>query len=175
MPVERRPNRLKEVVRSTNTVGRRLPGPMSIRLLISGTPATGEMSANSCHYHAGFANCLMDRMISDTNCLGAMPSDVAVAAALRWACSQPALWHSSGNLNAAVLRAIASHAAFIGARDTADSGCGLSTIRFTIAMWDSLARAQSAPHLRQDRVNFVVARPGSPFRVSVSCGPWTLS
>lgn len=92
--------------------------------------------------------------------------DDRVAAALDWACSRPVLWHASGNLNSAVLRAIANHAERIGARETAESGCGLSTVLlstiadchtcFTIATWDSLERVQNAPHLRHDRVNFII-------------------
>ena len=95
-----------------------------------------------------------------------LAADDTLAAALDWACSQPGWWHDSGNLNPAVLRAIANHAARIGARDTAESGCGLSTVLlstvaerhtcFTIAAGNSLERVQNVPHLRQDRVNFVV-------------------
>jgi predicted O-methyltransferase YrrM len=86
--------------------------------------------------------------------------------ALDWACSQEGWWHDSGNLNPAVLKAIANHAIEIGARETAETGCGLSTIVmsaiadchtcFTVATGNSLERVQSAPHLRCDRVKFVV-------------------
>jgi len=93
-------------------------------------------------------------------------ADDPLAAALDWACSQPAWWHDSGNLNPAVLRAIANHAMSIGAKEAAETGCGLSTILlsqvaeshtcFTIAAGNSLERVQNVPHLRNDRVNFVV-------------------
>ncbi len=86
--------------------------------------------------------------------------------ALDWACSQAGWWHDSGNLNPAVLKAIANHAIEIGARETAETGCGLSTIVmsafadshtcFTVAAGNSLERVQGAPHLRHGRVNFII-------------------
>jgi hypothetical protein len=92
--------------------------------------------------------------------------DDALEEALAWACSQPGWWHDSGNLNASVLQAIAGHAARIGVTDTAESGCGLSTVLlsaiaerhtcFTIAGGNSLERVQNVPHLQRDRVNFVI-------------------
>jgi hypothetical protein len=93
-------------------------------------------------------------------------SDARVAAALDWAAQQPGWWHDSGNLNPGVLRAIANHGARIGARETAETGCGLSTVVlsalaechtcFTVALGNSLERVQSVPHLRSDHVNFVL-------------------
>ena len=98
-----------------------------------------------------------------------------LAAALDWACAQPGWWHDSGNLNPLVLRAIASHAARIGARETAETGCGLSTVLlstvadchtcFTAAAGNSLELVQSVAHLRHDRVNFVIG----PSQVTVPC------
>jgi len=89
-----------------------------------------------------------------------------LAAALDWACSQPGWWHDSGNLNPVVLRAIASHVVRVGARETAETGCGLSTVLlstvadchtcFTIAGGNSLERVQNVAHLRHERVNFVI-------------------
>jgi len=86
--------------------------------------------------------------------------------ALDWACSQAAGWHDSGNLAPAVLNAIANHAVRIEARETAETGCGLSTIVmsaiadchtcFTVAAGNSLERVQDAPHLRHGWVNFVI-------------------
>ena len=86
--------------------------------------------------------------------------------ALDWACSQTGLWHDSGNLNPPVLKAIANHAIEVGARETAETGCGLSTIVmaaiadchtcFTVASGNSLERVQGAPHLQHGRVNFVI-------------------
>jgi hypothetical protein len=86
--------------------------------------------------------------------------------ALDWACSQTSWWHDSGNLNSAVLKAIANHAVGIGARETAETGCGLSTIVlsaiadchtcFTVAAGNSLERVQGAPHLQRGRVKFVI-------------------
>jgi Methyltransferase domain len=65
-----------------------------------------------------------------------------------------------------VLRAIAHHAAGIRVKETAETGCGLSTVLlstvaehhtcFTIAAGNSLERAQNAPYLQRDRVNFVI-------------------
>jgi len=90
----------------------------------------------------------------------------AVRAALDWACAQSGWWHDAGNLNPAVLTAIAGHAARVGARETAETGCGLSTVVlsaiadchtcFTVASGNSLALVQAVPHLRQNIVNFVV-------------------
>jgi hypothetical protein len=98
-----------------------------------------------------------------------------LAAALDWACAQPGWWHDSGNLNPLVLRAIASHAARIGARETAETGCGLSTVLlstvaechtcFTVAAGNSLELVQNVPHLRHDRVNFVIG----PSQITVPC------
>ena len=51
---------------------------------------------------------------------------------LRWAAAQPAWWHDSGNLNLSVLEAIANHAARIQARETAETGCGLSTVVLSV-------------------------------------------
>jgi hypothetical protein len=86
--------------------------------------------------------------------------------ALDWACAQTGWWHDSGNLHPAVLRAIANHAARIGVHHTAETGCGLSTVVlsaiadchtcFTIAAGNSLERVLSVPHLRHDKVNFVI-------------------
>jgi hypothetical protein len=87
--------------------------------------------------------------------------------ALDWACSHTAgSWHDSGNLYPAVLRAIANHATRVGARETAETGCGLSTIVlsviadchtcFTLAAGNSLERVQGASHLRRNHVNFVI-------------------
>ncbi len=93
-------------------------------------------------------------------------ADDPLAAALDWACAQPGSWHDSGNLNAEVLRAIANHAASVGAKETAETGCGLSTVLlstiadchtcFTIAAGNSLELVQNVPYLRRDRVNFVI-------------------
>lgn len=89
-----------------------------------------------------------------------------VAAMLAWAESLPQAWHDSGVLHPIVLRAIAKHAARIGARATAETGSGLSTILlsniailhtcFTVTAGTSLQQVQSAPHLKQDRVTFVI-------------------
>lgn len=108
-------------------------------------------------------------------------TDEALAAALDWACSQPGSWHDSGNLHAAVLHSIANHAARIGANDTAESGCGLSTVVlsnlvrrhtcFTIAAGNSLERVQNVPHLKRDRVNFVIG----PSQVTVPRHSFTRS
>ena len=93
-------------------------------------------------------------------------ADDPLAAALDWACAQPGSWHDSGNLNAEVLRAIVHHAARVGAGETAETGCGLSTVLlsniaechtcFTIAAGNSLALVQNVRYLRRDRVNFVI-------------------
>jgi hypothetical protein len=95
-----------------------------------------------------------------------------LAAALDRACSQPDWWHDSGNLKSAVLRAIANHAAGIRVKETAETGCGLSTVLLstvaerhtclTIGAGSSLERVQNAPYLLRDRVNFV--RPVSGHR-----------
>jgi hypothetical protein len=76
----------------------------------------------------------------------------ALKAALDWACSQTGWWHDAGNLDEPVLRAIVRHALRIGARQTAETGCGLSTvvlslladshICFTIAAGNALQRVQ---------------------------------
>jgi hypothetical protein len=86
--------------------------------------------------------------------------------ALEWASSQPSWWHDAGNLNPAVLHAMANHAVRIGARETAETGCGLSTVVmsviaechtcFTVAAGNSLERVQSVSHLERGRVNFVL-------------------
>lgn len=86
--------------------------------------------------------------------------------ALSWACAQPGWWHDSGNLGSAVLDTIANVAIEIGARETAETGCGLSTVVlstiaqnhtcFTVAAGNSLERVQGVPHLQRHRVNFVV-------------------
>jgi methyltransferase family protein len=93
-------------------------------------------------------------------------SDSQLAVALDWACSQPGWWHDSANLNPAVLQAITRHAERIGAHETAETGCGLSTVLlsvlaechhcFTIAAGNSLERVQNVPHIRHDHVNFVI-------------------
>lgn len=90
----------------------------------------------------------------------------ALADALQWATSQPGWWHDSGNLNGDVLRAIARHATRVGARETAETGCGLSTVVlsaladrhtcFTIAAGNSLELVQAVPHLHHQRVHFVI-------------------
>ncbi len=90
----------------------------------------------------------------------------ALQEALDWACSQPAWWHEAGTLNPAVLKAIVRHAARIGARETAETGCGLSTIVFsvladchtcfTVASGNALQLVQSVPHLRHTNVNFII-------------------
>jgi hypothetical protein len=90
----------------------------------------------------------------------------AVKVALDWACAQSGWWHDAGNLNPAVLAAIVAHAARIGARETAETGCGLSTVVlsaiadchtcFTVGAGNSLALVQAVPHLRQNNVNFVI-------------------
>ena len=90
----------------------------------------------------------------------------ALRTVLDWACAQTGWWHDSGNLNPPVLNALVRHALRIGARQTAETGCGLSTVVlsvladdhtcFTIASGNSLERVQSVEHLRHDRVNFVV-------------------
>lgn len=92
--------------------------------------------------------------------------DSKLTAALDWACSQPGWWHDSGNLGPAVLRAIAQHATRIGAKETAETGCGLSTVLlsnmadvhtcFTIPGGNSLDLVKGTPHLLQDHVNFVI-------------------
>jgi predicted O-methyltransferase YrrM len=86
--------------------------------------------------------------------------------ALAWAGAQPSWWHDAGNLNIKVLQAIADHAMRAGARETAETGCGLSTVVlstiaethtcFTVAAGNSLASVQGVAHLRQERVNFII-------------------
>lgn len=88
------------------------------------------------------------------------------SAALDWACQQPGLWHDSGNLGGPALERIFHHAERVGARRTAETGCGLSTIVlsniaethlcFTIAAGDSLEKVQAASHMRHERTTFVV-------------------
>jgi hypothetical protein len=90
----------------------------------------------------------------------------SLEAALDWACSQPGWWHDAGNLNPMVLRTIANQAARIGARETAETGCGLSTVLlsavaethmcFTVAAGNSLEKVRKVPHLRHERVNFII-------------------
>ncbi|MCA0023552.1 MULTISPECIES: class I SAM-dependent methyltransferase [unclassified Mesorhizobium] len=90
----------------------------------------------------------------------------ALAKALQWAAVQPQWWHDAGNLHPEVLEAIARHAFHINASETAETGCGLSTVMlstivdahtcFTIAAGNSLAQVQNVPHLRTERVNFVI-------------------
>jgi hypothetical protein len=90
----------------------------------------------------------------------------ALKAALDWACSQTGWWHDSGNLTAPVLKAIVGHAQRTEARQTAETGCGLSTVVlsllahshtcFTIAGGNSLERVQAVPHLQHERVKFVI-------------------
>ena len=96
----------------------------------------------------------------------AMTTTDMMTTALDWACSQTGGWHDSGNLNPAVLRAMTNHAEQIGARETAETGCGLSTVVlsaiaechtcFTVAAGNSLERVQGVPHLARGRVNFVI-------------------
>lgn len=92
--------------------------------------------------------------------------DERLAEALDWAGAQSGSWHDAGNLNPMVLRAMVKHAARVGAQETAETGCGLSTVVlsaiagchtcFTVAAGNSLELVQSVPHLRHDRVNFVI-------------------
>lgn len=94
-----------------------------------------------------------------------LPTDAANDA-LEWAAMQPGWWHDSGNLDIRVLKAIVKHARRIDARESAETGCGLSTVVlsavatrhtcFTIAAGNSLEQVQNVPHLRHDRVNFVI-------------------
>lgn len=96
----------------------------------------------------------------------APPPHSLLTAALDWAASQPGWWHDSGNLNPAVLRAIANHATRIQARETVETGCGLSTVIlsviadchhcFTIAGGNALEQVQNVSHIRLDRVNFII-------------------
>ena len=90
----------------------------------------------------------------------------ALNGALDWACAQSGWWHDAGNLNPDVLRAVVRHAARIGARETVETGCGLSTVVlsvmadchtcFTVAAGNSLQLVQAVPHLRRNIVNFVI-------------------
>ncbi|NMJ41019.1 class I SAM-dependent methyltransferase [Roseomonas sp. JC162] len=90
----------------------------------------------------------------------------SAAEALDWASRQPAWWHDSGNLNIRVLDAVARHGQGIGLRESAETGCGLSTVVlstiaerhtcFTIAEGDSLEKVRAVPHLQAERVDFVI-------------------
>jgi predicted O-methyltransferase YrrM len=100
----------------------------------------------------------MDRSASNTG--------ATAAQALEWASGQPAWWHDSGNLNIRVLEAIAKHAQRIGLKDSAETGCGLSTVVlstiadhhtcFTISAGNSLEKVRAVPHLQEAQVNFVI-------------------
>jgi hypothetical protein len=89
-----------------------------------------------------------------------------MAAALEWASGQSAWWHDSGNLNIAVLTRIGREAERVGARRTAETGCGLSTIVlsaiadrhlcFTVDIGDSLRKVRAEPQLKADAVEFVI-------------------
>jgi hypothetical protein len=102
-----------------------------------------------------------DRMNRDAASEGS-----SAAEALDWASRQPAWWHDSGNLNISVLEAIARHAQRIGLHESAETGCGLSTVVlstiaerhtcFTISAGDSLAKVRAVPQLRESHVNFVI-------------------
>ncbi len=93
-------------------------------------------------------------------------TDGTLTKALDWACSQGGWWHDSGNLNPVVLQAIAKHAGRVEARETAETGCGLSTVVlsaiadrhtcFTVAAGNSLEQVQSVPHIRHDHVSFII-------------------
>jgi predicted O-methyltransferase YrrM len=93
------------------------------------------------------------------------PSD-GLASVLEWASRQSAWWHDSGNLNIAVLRRIAREAERVGARRTAETGCGLSTVVlsaivekhlcFTVDVGDSLQKVRAAPPLNAGAVEFVI-------------------
>lgn len=96
-----------------------------------------------------------------------MPEGRATPAqALEWASGQPAWWHDSGNLNIRVLEAIAKHAQRIGMRQSAETGCGLSTVVlstiadrhtcFTISAGNSLEKVRAVPHLQETQVEFVI-------------------
>ena len=95
-----------------------------------------------------------------------MSDDSPSRAALDWACQQPAWWHESGCLGPPALDRIHHHATRVGARHTAETGCGLSTVLlsnvaerhlcFTVAAGDSLEKVKAAPHLNSDRTTFVV-------------------
>jgi hypothetical protein len=97
---------------------------------------------------------------------GSIAKLTASAEALEWAKAQPAWWHDSGNLGVPVLETLCRHNQRIGAKYSAETGCGLSTVIlsnlverhlcFTIAAGNSLSKVQAAPHIRQENVSFVV-------------------
>jgi len=97
---------------------------------------------------------------------GSVSKSIASLEALEWAKAQPAWWHDSGNLGVPVLERLCHHNQRIGARYSAETGCGLSTIIlsalverhlcFTVATGNSLSHVQAAPHLHKENVSFVI-------------------
>jgi predicted O-methyltransferase YrrM len=78
----------------------------------------------------------------------------------------PQSFHDSGSLSKNALRGIAKYHRRAGARVSAETGCGLSTLvlsnlsekhtSFTISLGNSLANTQSHPSFSQDHVEFVI-------------------
>jgi hypothetical protein len=95
-----------------------------------------------------------------------MPKSDGWPEALQWARGQPSWWHDSGNLGILVLERLCYHNQRVGARFTAETGCGLSTVIlsaaverhycFTVATGNSLAKVQAASPFRSETVAFVV-------------------